>query len=242
MTTRTDEIAEGIFRISTFEDGMPLNFNQFLIRAEQPLLFHTGHRSMFPDVSAAVAALVPLDRLRWVGFGHVESDECGALNQFLAAAPHAEVTHSVIGCLASLADMADRPPQALGDGDVLDLGGFRVRQIDTPHVPHGWDARLLYEETTGTLFCGDLFTRVGDGDALTTEDIVGPAEDAEDLFGATCLMPSTAPTIRRLADLEPTTLALMHGPSFQGDGAASLRALADGYARRLDAASDAADD
>ena len=236
MTTRTDEIAEDIFRISTFEEGMPLNFNQFLIRADQPLLFHTGHRSMFPAVSGAVAALVPLDQLRWVAFGHLESDECGAVNEFLAAAPLAEVTHSVIGCLVSLGDMADRAPQPIGDGDVLDLGGRRLRQVDTPHVPHGWDARLLYEETTGTLFCGDLFTRTGDTEALTTGDIVGPAEEAEDLFGATCLTPSTAPTIRRLAELEPTTLALMHGPTFQGDGSAALRTLADGYARRLDAA------
>lgn len=236
MGTRVDEIADGIFRISTFEDGMPINFNQFLVRADEPLLFHTGHRSMFPAVREAVEGLVPLDDLRWVTFGHVESDECGAMNELLGVAPNAEVAHGALGCLVSLNEMAVRPPRALGDGEVLDLGGKRARHIDTPHVPHGWDARLLFEESTATLFCGDLFTRIGDSEALTSGDIVGPAEEAEDMFGATCLTPATAATIERLADLEPTTLALMHGASFNGDCAGALRALAGGYARRFAAA------
>lgn len=237
MSTRVDEIAEGIFRISTYAEGMPLNFNQFLIRAEEPLLFHTGHRSMFAAVKDAIAGLVPLDSLRWIAFGHVESDECGAMNELLGVAPRAEVAHGVLGCLVSLNEMAIRPPRPLADGEVIDLGGKRVRHLDTPHVPHGWDARVLYEEITGTLLCGDLFSATGDSDPLTSDDIVGPAEEAEDLFGATCLTPTTAPTIELLADLEPTTLALMHGPSYDGDCAGALRSLADGYARRFAAAS-----
>jgi flavorubredoxin len=171
--------------------------------------------------------------LRWITFGHIESDECGSMNQLLAAAPNAQVAHGALGCMVSLNEMADRPPQAMADGEVLDLGGKRVRHIDTPHVPHGWEARVLFEENTGTLLCGDLFTRLGDGPPVVDDDIVGPAGDAEDLFRATCLTPDTGPTIRRLAELAPRTLALMHGSSFAGDGASQLRQLADEYDRRL---------
>jgi flavorubredoxin len=238
--TRVDEVAEGIYRISTLiPDVAPpagFTFNQFLVDAEEPLLFHTGPRQMFPLVSEAVTKVVPLDRLRWITFGHVESDECGSMNQWLAAAPKAEVAHGVTGCLVSLNDLADRPPRALADGEVLDLGGKRVRHIDTPHVPHGWEARVLYEETTGTLLCGDLFTRIGDGPAVTEDDIVAPAMEAEDMFLATCLTPETTPTIRRLAEFAPRTLALMHGSSFSGDCAGALRELADGYRERLEKA------
>jgi flavorubredoxin len=229
MNPRVDEIADGIFRISTFvPDVTPdgFTFNQFLVRAAEPLLYHTGMRGLFPIVSAAVAAIMPLEDLRWIAFGHVEADECGSMNQWLAAAPRAEVAHGALGVQVSLNDLADRPPRALQDGEVLDLGGKRVRHIDTPHVPHAWDARLLFEETTRTLFCGDLFTHTGDGPALTAEDIVGPARAAEAMFQATCLTPSTGPTIRRLADLEPKTLALMHGSSFNGDARRALTDLA----------------
>src|SRR5207302_7386760 len=145
-----------------------------------------------------------LDRLRWITFGHLEADECGSMNLWLAAAPMAEVAHGQVGCMVSLQDMADRPPRALADNEVLDLGGKRVRHLDTPHVPHGWDARVLYEETTGTLLCGDLFTHLGNGPAVTEDDLVAPAEEAEDLFHATCLTPSTGATLRRLAELSPT--------------------------------------
>jgi flavorubredoxin len=233
VETKVDEVAEGIYRLSTFAAGPGLSFNQFLIDAEQPLLFHTGHRSMFGSITEAIATVLPVDRLRWITFGHVESDECGSMNEFLAAASGAEVAHGGMGCLVSLNEMADRTPRALSDGEVLNLGGKQVRHIDTPHVPHGWDARVLYEESTGTLLCGDLFTHLGDGPAVVEEEIVGPAGDAEDLFGATCITPSTGPTIRGLAELEPRTLALMHGSSFRGDGAAQLVALADEYDRRL---------
>jgi flavorubredoxin len=240
METRVCEIADGIYRLSTFvpEIAAPagFTFNQFLIDAEDPLLFHCGPRAMFPSVSAAVARVLPPEQLRWIAFGHVEADECGAMNAWLAAAARATVAHGAIGCMVSLNDLADRPPRALADGEVIDLGGKRVRHIDTPHVPHAWEARVLYEETTGTLLCGDLFTHLGDGPAVTSTDIVGPAVVAEDAFRATCLTPSTAPTIRRLSALAPRTLALMHGSSFTGDCAGALAALADDYARRLGAA------
>ena len=239
MTTRVDEIADGIYRLSTFVPDIGptgFTFNQYLIDDEQPLLFHTGHRAMFPQVAEAISSVVPLETLRWITFGHLEADECGAMNQLLAAAPQAEVAHGGIGCMVSLADAADRPPVPLADGQVLDLGRHRVRHIDTPHVPHAWEARVLFDETTGTLLCGDLFTHLGDGPAMTSDDIVEAAGQAEDVFGATCLTPTTGPTIRRLAELAPTTLAVMHGSCFSGDGAHALHALADDYDRRLAAA------
>jgi flavorubredoxin len=235
METRVDEIADRIYRLSTFvPDVGPtgFTFNQFVIDADEPAIFHTGPRGMFPLVSDAVASVVPLDRLRWIMFGHLEADECGAMNQFLAAAPNARVAHTALGCMVSIDDLADRPPEAMGEG-ATDIGGRRIRSIATPHVPHGWDAHVLYEEVTGTLFCGDLLSQVGDGPALTDGDIVEAAGQAEDMFGSTCLTPQTAPTIRRLADLHPATLAIMHGSSYNGDAGTALHALADDYERRL---------
>jgi len=243
MDTTVSEIAAGVYRLSTHVPQIAppagFTFNQFLIDAEQPLLFHCGPRAMFPAVAAAVTKVLPVERLRWIAFGHIESDECGGMNAWLAAAPQATVAHGAIGCMVSLNDLADRPPRSLADGETIDLGGKRVRHIDTPHVPHGWDARLLYEETTGTLFCGDLLTHLGNGPALTSADVVGPAAAAEDAFQSTSLTPGTAPAIRRLAALAPKTLAIMHGSSFNGDTAAALEALADDYARRLDRARNA---
>jgi flavorubredoxin len=232
-TTTVDEIADGIYRLSTWvpEVAPPagFTFNQFLLAADEPLLFHTGPRGMFPLVSEAVARVMPVERLRWITFGHVESDECGSMNEWLAAAPQAEVAHGVIGCLVSLNDMADRPPRALADGEVLDLGGKQVRHIDTPHVPHAWEARVLYEETTKTLLCGDLFTHLGNGPALTFDDIVEPAMEAEAMFRATALAPDTAEVMRRLGELQPDTLALMHGSSFAGECGKALNDLAACY-------------
>lgn len=233
------EIADRVFRISTFlgSDHLPeggLTFNQFLVDAEEPLLFHTGHRSMYPAVAEAIAKVLPVSALRWITFGHLESDECGSMNRFLAEAPESRVAHGALGCEVSLNEIADRLPRPLEDGEVIDLGGRRVRHIDTPHVPHCWEARVLFEETTGTLLCGDLFTHFGDVAPVTADDIVGPAVAAEDASGATGLTPSTAPTIRKLASLEPRTLALMHGSSFEGDCVGALHALADDYDRRLE--------
>ncbi|MBW3641597.1 MAG: MBL fold metallo-hydrolase [Actinobacteria bacterium] len=233
METKVDEIADGIYRLSTWvpEIAAPagLTFNQFLIDADEPLLFHTGPRAMFPLVSEAVRRIRAVEELRWVTFGHLESDECGSMNQFLAAAPLAEVAHGALGCDVSLNDLCDRPPRRMADDEVLDLGGKRVRHLDTPHVPHNWEARVLFEETTGTLLCGDLFTHLGNGPALTGDDIVGPAMEFEMLFRYSSLAPDLPVIVNRLADLGPTTLALMHGSSFSGDSGGALRHLADAY-------------
>lgn len=235
METAVTEIADGIYRLSTLTDAVPggFTFNQFLVSGEEPLLFHTGPKAMFRSVSNAVNTVVPVGTLRWVTFGHWEADESGALNDWLAAAPNAQLAIGAIGNMLSGNDQAVRPPRSLADGEVLNLGAKRVRWIDTPHVPHGWDAGLLFEETTGTLLCGDLFTQGGDMPA-TTGDIVDPAIALEDMMRATSLTPRTAPTIRQLADLRPSTLALMHGPSFSGDAASALLALAGHYQIRLE--------
>lgn len=235
MQTNIDQVSDGIYRLSTYvpEVGPTgLTFNQYLVDAEQPLLFHTGGRALFPLVSKAVDDVVGLERLRWISFGHVESDESGAMNQFLAAAPNAQVVFNPLGCDVSINDLADRPPLALPEGEVLDLGGKRVRIVQTPHVPHGWEAQVLFEETTRTLFCGDLFTQAGQSPATSTDDLIAPAMEAEALFRASALAPTTVETITRLADLEPATLALMHGPAYVGDGAKALLALAQAYDER----------
>lgn len=232
MQTRIDEIADGVYRLSTcVPEAAPggFTFNQFLIDGDDPLLFHTGPRAMFPLVSQAIGRVTPLARIRWITFGHLESDECGAMNEFLAAAPQARVAHGALGCMVSLDDLCDRPPRKLADGEVIDLGGKRIRHIDTPHVPHNWEARVLFEETTKTLLCGDLFTHTGDGPALTDNDIVGPALAAEDLFHATALTVVTAATIRRLETLQPQVLALMHGSSTRTRCGEALLDLADAY-------------
>ena len=240
MDTGITEIADGIYRLSTFvPDIAPpagFTFNQFLILADEPLLFHTGHRRMFPQVRDAVARLIVPERLRWISFGHFESDECGSMNEWLATAPTAQVAHGQTACSVSLNDVADRPPRELAHGETIELGGGkRVRYLDTPHTPHAWDSAMLWEESTGTLLCGDLFTQLGDGPGLIEADVVGPAIAAEDLFQSSSLHPAMGATIRALAELAPRTLALMHGPSFAGDGATALRALADDYERRVTA-------
>ena len=233
MKTDLAEIAQGIWRFSTYvpQIAPPLGFtfNQFLIDAHEPFLFHCGPRAMFPLVSAAVQSVMPLERLRWISFGHVESDECGSMNLWLKAALQAQVVHGQTACMVSLNDLADRPPRALAHGEVLDLGGKRIRWLDTPHVPHAWESGLVFEETSKTLFCGDLFTHFGNGPAITTGSILEPAIGAEEAFQASALTPNTAPTIRMLAGLTPARLAVMHGSSFEGDAAAQLNRLADYY-------------
>jgi flavorubredoxin len=232
MQADIQEIADRIYRISTFvPDVSPegFTFNQFLVAADEPLLFHTGPRGMFPLVADAVATVIPVESLRWITFGHYEADECGSMNMWLAAAPGSQVAHGALGCLVSLNDMCDRPPRPLADNEVIDLGGMRVRQISTPHVPHGWVAQGFFEEATRTLLCGDLFTHIGRGPALTAGDVVGPALFAESIFHSTSLAPHTASMMRSLGDLEPATLAIMHGSSFQGDGKQALYDLAAAY-------------
>lgn len=232
MAARIDQIADSIFRISVFvpEIGPPagFTFNSFLVIDDEPLLFHAGQRRMFPLFSAAVASLMPVEQLRWISFGHVEADECGAMNLWLAAAPKAEVVHGRTACDISLNDLADRAPRAVADGELITSGRRRVRYIDTPHVPHAWESGVVFEETTATLFCGDLFTQFGDV-PTTQQDIVPGAIAAEDAFHSSSVGPATAPTIRKLAGLKPKTLALMHGPTFIGDGADALNRLADYY-------------
>jgi flavorubredoxin len=191
-------------------------------------------RELFPLVSAGVSKVLPPNTLRWVSFGHVEADESGSMNHWLAIAPHATVAQSEIGCMVSIADLADRPPRPLADGEELDIGGHIVQWVDTPHVPHAWEAGVLYDKTTETLFCGDLFTRFGDYEATSSDDIVGPAVQAEnDAPGSLSLHPSSGTIIRRLAALDITTLALMHGPAFTGDCRSALLHLADDFDRRI---------
>jgi flavorubredoxin len=236
MYTKIDEIAPDIFRLSTWipEVAPPagFTFNQFLLRADEPFLFHTGMRQLYPLVSEAVDRIVGVNNLRWISFAHVEADECGAMNQFLAAAPHAQVIHGELACSISLNDLADRPPVAIGD-EVLDIGGKRLRFLPTPHVPHNWESGLWFDETTRTLLAGDLLTAVGDGPAVTRNDVVAEVSAAEDVFHSTSMGPNLVPTLHRLADLDPVTLASMHGSSYTGDGAAQLRSLADSYDERL---------
>ncbi len=237
METRISEIAPRFYRLSTHvPDVAPpagFTFNQFLIDAEMPLLYHCGPRAMFPMISEAVARIMPLERLRWISFSHLESDEAGAMNLWLAASPRAEIAHGAIATMVSLNDMADRPPRTLADGETIDLGSRVVRYLDTPHVPHGWDAGLMFEEETGTLLCSDLFTHVGDPAPLTSDDILGPAAAAEDAFQEMALTPALRPTLARLAALAPKTLAIMHGASYNGDCAAALNGLGDFYADRI---------
>ena len=235
LQTKVDEIASGIFRISTWVPGITehgFTFNQFLLTGDEPFLFHCGMRQLFPLVSAAIAKVIPVEQLRWISFAHIEADECGAMNMLLAAAPQAQVIHGPLACMLSLTDMCDRPPVVTGTepGDTHDIGGHRLRYIATPHVPHNWESGLWFDETTSTLLAGDLFTHTGQCPALTESDCIAAALGAEELFHATGLTTNLAPTLEQLAQLTPTTLALMHGASFTGDGAAQLRGLADGYA------------
>lgn len=235
MEARVTEVADGIHQLSTFV-GAPVGFNQYLIAAEEPLLFHTGMRQTFPLVSAGVSRVVPPETLRWISFGHVEADESGSMNDWLAVAPHATVAQGRIGCMVSIGDLADRPPMPMADGESLDIGGHVVQWFDTPHVPHAWEAGVLYDATTRTLFCGDLFTRYGEFVATTEADIVGPAVQAEDdAPGSLSLHPSSGATVRRLAELDVETLALMHGPAFTGDCRTALLDLAGDFDRRIGA-------
>ena len=193
MQTRVTEIADKTYRLSTFvpEIGPTgFTFNQFLIDDEQPLLFHTGPRAMFPLVSEAIASITPVERLRWITFGHVESDECGSMNEFLAAAPHAEVAHGVMGCMVSLNDLCDRMPVPLAGDQVLDLGSHRLRHIDTPHVPHGWEARVLFDETTNTLLAGDLFSNLGDPPPVTPTTSSAPPGRPKTCSGPRASLPA----------------------------------------------------
>jgi len=230
--TRIDEIAPRIFRISTPIPPNPelppgFSFNQFLLAAEQPLLFHTGPRRLFPLVREAVQAVLPPETLRYVGFSHVEGDECGSLAEWLALAPEAQPVCSRIAAMVFTRDATDRPVTALADGESLDLGDQRVIWFDTPHVPHGWECGYLGEATSRTLLCGDLFTQAGaDNPPLTSGDIVGPSESMRSMMDYFAHGPDTRQQLTRLAAFEPRVLACMHGSSFAGDGRKALLELA----------------
>jgi len=229
--TNIDEIATGIYRINTPirlpGEGGAFSFNQYLIDDDEPLLFHTGLRALFPRVAEAVTRVMPVTRLRHIAFSHVEADECGALNQWLAAAPQATPLCGTVAAMVSINDMADRPPRALADGDTVTLGRRTVRWLDVPHLPHAWECGLLFEETSATLFCGDLFTQPGPGEAALTEaDILGPSEAFRHAMDYFSHSRHAGALLEKLARTEPGTLACMHGSAWRGDGAGLLRALA----------------
>jgi flavorubredoxin len=229
--TRVDEIAERIYRISTPVSVIPggFTFNQFLFDDETPLLFHTGLRRLFPLVREAVShVLGDAARLRYVSFSHYEADECGSLNQWLALAPRSEPVCSATAAMVSVNDQADRPPRALADGEELSLGSRKVRWIDTPHLPHGWESGLLFEPGSRTLLCGDLFTAGGaDLPPLSGSDLLGPALAMQAAVPYLVNGPHVRPLLEKLARTEPRVLGLMHGSSYEGDGGQALRALAD---------------
>jgi flavorubredoxin len=230
---RIAEVGKETYQVTTYLAEMDFSINQYLVLGDEPLLFHTGMHGIFEDVRAAVAEVIDPASLRWITFGHTEADECGAMNDWLATAPNATVAFGATGCMLSIGDLATRPPRALGNGEVLDIGGHRMRWIDTPHVPHNIDAGLLYDEDARNLFCGDLFALYGNWSPTTTDDIVAPAIAAEDAWPSMSLHPATGEIIRGLAALEIEALALMHGPVFIGDCAAALVALASDADRRI---------
>jgi flavorubredoxin len=239
--TSIHEIEDGIYRISVPVPEADFSFNQFLVVDDEPLLFHTGMRALFPLVSGAIATVMPVERLRYIGFSHFEADECGALNHFLGAAPDAVPVASRVAVMTSLTDFSERPPRALADGEEIVLGRRTVRWIDTPHLPHGWETGYLYESSTSTLFCGDLFTHGGAHAApLIDADLLLPAEEFRVGFSSATGLPDSygfsrdaRVYIERLAATNPRTLAVMHGSSWRGrdgEGASLLRRLGDAVA------------
>jgi flavorubredoxin len=229
--TNVHEIAEGIYRINTPVDipgAGGFSFNQYLVIDDDPMLFHTGLRKMFPLVSEAVASVIPVDKLRYIAFSHVEADECGSLNEWLAAASRSVPLCGNIAAMVSISDLADRAPRALGDGETLSLGKHAVRWFDTPHLPHAWECGFLMEERTSTLLCGDLFTQGGtDLPPLTESDILGPSEAFRHQMDYFSHTRNARAMLERLASTNPKTLACMHGSAWHGNGTKLLHELAD---------------
>lgn len=232
MHTQVEEIAPDLFRISTYIAKFDLQFNQFLVKDDEPLLFHTGMKGMFDLVRQAVDKILDPATLRWIGFSHFEADECGSLNSWLAIAPQAKPICGIIGATININDFTDHRARVLAEGEVLATGRNRFRFLETPQVPHGWDAGLLFEETGKTLFCSDLFLHNGNVEPSTEEDILGRAKEsllgfeASPLANSTPYTTKTGDILHRLADLEPQRLATMHGSTFVGDGGGALRNLA----------------
>jgi flavorubredoxin len=228
--TNVHEVSDGIYRINTpvvFENGNGFSFNQYLIVDDEALLFHTGPRKMFPLVREAVTSVLPVDQLRYIAFSHVEADECGSLNEWLAVAPQSMPLCGTIAAMVSIEDLADRSPRALTDGELITLGKHRVRWLDAPHIPHGWDCGFLTEELTRTFLCGDLFTQGGaELPPITESDILGPSEEFRQRMDYFSHTKNARAILEKLASTNPTTLACMHGSAWRGDGAKLLRDLA----------------
>lgn len=236
MSAKTDEIAPDVFRISSYVPDFDLEFNHFLVRDDAPLLYHAGMRQMFPEIREAVATLIDPADLRWIGYSHFEVDECGALNDWLAIAPHAQAVAGQIGAIVNLADFSSRPARGLDKGEVFETGKYRFRYHPTPHLPHGWDAGVLFEETHKTLFVSDLFHHNGKREPLTSDDVVERSRTAAKQMQSSPLMdyvpytPKTDRLLSELAGFAPNTMAIMHGSSFTGNGADALRRLGRVYA------------
>jgi flavorubredoxin len=232
MQSKVTEIAADVYRISTFHPEFGIQFNQFLINDDEPFLMHTGMKKMFAATLEGAATVLDPAKLRWIGFSHFESDECGALNEWLKIAPAAQAVCSLVGAMVTVNDFADRAARPLADGETLATGRHRLRFLATPHVPHCWDAGLFFEEGERTLLCSDLFFHPGDPEPLTDADVLTRARDSivQNLSGPLAndmpYTPYTDATLRRLADLQPRTLALMHGSAYQGDGGLAIRGLA----------------
>ncbi len=226
------EIAPDFYRISTFIPDINLQFNQFLVKDDEPLLFHTGMRGLFPVVREEVTKIIDPAKIRWIGFSHFESDECGALNDWLEIAPQAAPVCSLVGAMVSVNDFSKRPARAMTDGEILETGKYKFRFLHTPHVPHCWEAGMMFEETNKTLLCSDLFTHFGDVESLTSSDIVGRFKqdlingEQGPLAQAYPYSAKTAEQLKRIAALEPKTLAVMHGSSFSGNGRLAINDLA----------------
>lgn len=229
---KVDEIASGIYRLSSYVPEFDLQFNHFLLTDDEPMLYHSGLRGMFEGVREGVATVMDPAKLRWIGFSHFESDECGALNRWLEIAPHAQPVCSEVGALVSVNDYALRAPLGMNDGDVLETGVRRYRLCRTPHLPHGWDAAVMFEESSHTLLCSDLFHQSGEVEPITESDVVGRSGQAMRQYQGGVLAEYspythyTEASFRKLADLNPRTLAVMHGSSFKGDGRRALLDLA----------------
>jgi len=230
--TTINEIASDVYRISIYAPEINLQFNHFLIKDDEPLLYHTGMRGMFPLVREAVAKIIEPSQIRWIGASHFEVDEWGALNEWLREAPSAQAVCGVVGAFINLSDFASRPPRGMAKNEALSTGKYRFRFHPTPHLPHGWDAVMLFEETQRTLLCSDLFHQYGNVEALTEADVIARTRQALKESQAGPLMdympytPNTKRLLQELATLKPKTLAAMHGSAFVGDGERALRDLA----------------
>jgi flavorubredoxin len=232
--TRIDEVAPDLYRISVYAEQFDLQFNHFLVRDEEPLLFHTGMRGMFPQVREALARVIDPATLRWISWSHFEVDECGALNEWLAVAPKATPVVGVIGAMININDFSNRPPRALAVDERLETGRHRFRFVPTPHLPHGWDCGVMFEETDRVLLCSDLLHQIGDLEPVTTSDITGRYRSAVETYQQSPVLMDYVPytdntkrQLAKLAALEPRTLAAMHGSTFVGDGASVLLACDD---------------